>query len=248
MELNINKCSVLSITLKRISIFHDYITLGAMPKRVTNHNYLGVTISSDLNWLKHVKIFIIRLAEPLVFLKEPYPPAHKVCNLLPTKCLFAPKLNMLVKSGTSIQCNVFRKLNKFIFHEYRRDTDTSHLINRLNLDPLYTRRLIQQATMSYKVHYNLVDICPPSYVQNANHISSRTDHPLMYCNKNLLQINANEYYIFPHRMNIWNRLHCSAVSQLIPSVDNFHMFAMPAIRVMVLLSFKFHINLSSFFI
>ena len=47
MKLNINKCSVLSITLKRNSIFHDYDILGAMPKRVTNHDYLGVTLSRD---------------------------------------------------------------------------------------------------------------------------------------------------------------------------------------------------------
>ena len=45
---------------------------------------------------------------------------------------------------------------RFIFKEYRRDTDTSLLINRLNLDSLYTRRLIQQATMFYNIHYNLV--------------------------------------------------------------------------------------------
>ena len=44
-------------------------------------------------------------------------------------------------------------------------------------------------------------------------------------------------------MNIWNRLPCSAVSHVIPSVDNFHKFAIPVIRViMVLLSFKFHMN------
>ena len=67
MELNIN------ITLKRNSIFHDYNMLGAMLKRVTNHDYLGVTISSYLNWLRHVKKIIIRLADPLVYIKEPYP-------------------------------------------------------------------------------------------------------------------------------------------------------------------------------
>ena len=69
MELNINKCSVLSITLKRNSIFHDYDILGATLMRVTNHDYLGVTISSDLNWLRHVKKFLIRQAEPLVVAK-----------------------------------------------------------------------------------------------------------------------------------------------------------------------------------
>ena len=33
-------------------------------------------------------------------------------------------------------------------------------------------------------------------------------------------------------MNIWNRLPCSAVSHVIPSVGNFHKFAISAIRVM----------------
>ena len=37
----------------------------------------------------------------------------------------------------------------------------------------------------------------------------------------------NLYYIY-----IWNRLPCSAVSHVIHSVDNFHKFAIPAIRVM----------------
>ena len=54
MKLNINKCSVLSTTLKRNYIFHDNNILGATHKRVTNHDYLGVTISSNINWLRHV--------------------------------------------------------------------------------------------------------------------------------------------------------------------------------------------------
>ena len=67
MELNINKCSVLFITHKRNYIFHDYDILGETLKRVTNHDYLGVTISSDLNWLHMQQKFIIRLAKPLVY-------------------------------------------------------------------------------------------------------------------------------------------------------------------------------------
>ena len=55
MELNVNKCCVLSITLKHNSIFYDYDKIGAIHKRVTNNDYLGVAISSDPNWLWHVK-------------------------------------------------------------------------------------------------------------------------------------------------------------------------------------------------
>ena len=145
---------------------------------------------------------------------------------------------MLKKCGTCILSNVLRKLNKIkeiyavIFQECRRDNDTTLFINRTNLDSLYTGRLIQQATMYYKINYNHVDICPPSYIQHADHISSRTDHTLKYCNKIPLQINAYEYSFFPRSMNTWNRLSSSAVSHVIPSVDNFHKFAIPAIRVM----------------
>ena len=77
MKLNINKCYVLSSTLKRNSIFGDNDILGATHKRVANHDYLGVAISSDLNWLRRAKKCIIRLEEPLVYLKEPFLPGHK---------------------------------------------------------------------------------------------------------------------------------------------------------------------------
>ena len=93
MELNINKCSVLSITVKH----------GTTPKQVTNHDYLGLTISSDLNRFGHANFFLRRLAERLVYLKQPYHPAHKTRTPLPTKCLYTLNLNMLVKSGTHIQ-------------------------------------------------------------------------------------------------------------------------------------------------
>ena len=77
IELNINKCSVLSITIKRHSIFHDHNILGTTLKRVTNHDYLGVTTSSDPSWLNHAKKFQTRLEEPLANLKEPHLPADK---------------------------------------------------------------------------------------------------------------------------------------------------------------------------
>ena len=51
-------------------------------------------------------------------------------------------------------------------------------------------------------------------------------------------------------MNFWNRLPCSAVSHEIPSVDNPHKFAIPAIRVMQPLNdaalIKFHMNVYLF--
>ena len=177
-------------------------------------------------------IFKWDFADKCWFIISALSPCSQNVKSIAYKMLVRPQLEYAseVWSPYTMKCikkieQIQRNSCRFIFHEYCRDTDTSLLINRLNLDSLYARRLIQQATMFYKIHYSLVDICPPSYIQHANHISSRTDHPLKYCNKNPLQINAYKYSFFPRSMNIWNRLPCSAVSHVIPSVDNFHKFA-----------------------
>ena len=84
--------------------------------------------------------FLIRLAEPIVYLKrEIYclqnacsrqlEYASEVCNPYAMKCF--QKIEQIQRNSC-----------RFIFHEYRRDTDTSVLINRLDLDSLYTRWLI----------------------------------------------------------------------------------------------------------
>ena len=57
MELDINKYVVFFITLKHNYGFHDYNLLGTMLRRIRNHDYLDVAMSSDVNWLNHVKKF-----------------------------------------------------------------------------------------------------------------------------------------------------------------------------------------------
>ena len=177
MELDSDKCPVLSMTLKRYSSFHDNDILGAKHMLATSHDYLLVALSSDLNWLRHAKIIIIRLPIPLVSLK---PIANKV--------LVRPLLEYDGESWKNHTMKCAKKIwqihgnsCRFIFQECRRNTNTTGLINRLNLVYLNTSWLIQWTTMFYKIHYNLVDICPPSYIQHANHIPSRTDHPLRHC-------------------------------------------------------------------
>ena len=159
-----------------------------MLKRVTNNDYLGVAISSDLNWLRHVTKIYNKASRTLGLLNRTLSPCSQNVKSIAYKMLVRPKLEYAseVWNPYTMKCiqkieQIQRNSCRFIFHEYRRVTDTSLLINRLNLDSHYTRRLIQQANMSYKIHYNLIDICPPSYMQQASHISSRTDHLLKYC-------------------------------------------------------------------
>ena len=92
MELNINKCSVLSITLKCNSIFHDYNILGATLMRVTNHDYLGVTISSDPNWLRHITKISNKVSRTLGLLKRTLFPCSQNVKSIAYKMLVRPQL------------------------------------------------------------------------------------------------------------------------------------------------------------
>ena len=92
MELNINKCSVLSITLKCNAIFHSYNILGAMPKRVTNHDYLGVTISSDLSWIRHVTRISNKASRTPGLLRRTLSPCSQNVRSIACKMLVRPQL------------------------------------------------------------------------------------------------------------------------------------------------------------
>ena len=131
--------------------FHDYNILGATLKRVTNHDYLGVIISNDLNWLRHVKKNSNKTSRTLGLLKRTLSPCSQNEKSIAYKMLVRPQLEYAseVWSPYTMKCikkigQIQRNSCRFIFHEYRRDTDTSFLINRLNLDSLYTRTQLQK--------------------------------------------------------------------------------------------------------
>ena len=88
-----NKCSVLFITLKRNSIFHDNNILGATLKRVSKHDYLGVTISSDLSWLSHVTNISNKASRILGLLKRTLSPRSRNVKSIAYKVLVRPQLN-----------------------------------------------------------------------------------------------------------------------------------------------------------
>ena len=138
---NISEYSVLSITLKRNSSFYEYNTLGTTHKRVTNHDYHGVAISCNLNWLNHITKVSNKASRTIVLLKRTLQNMKSIAY----KTLVYPQLQYsseVCKSNTMKCINKIEELQinacRFITQDYRRDTDTSLLINRLNLDSLYT--------------------------------------------------------------------------------------------------------------
>ena len=178
MDFNIKKCVILSITLKRKPNYFNYNISGQQLERVNKHDYLGVIISNKLNWSEHISKITGKASRNLGLLKRTLSPCSQNVKNTAYKMLVRPQ----VEYASEVWNPYTKKLNqkieqiqrnscRFVFHDYRRQTDVLPLIHKLHWDSLYTRRLIQQATMFYKIHYNLVDINPPHYIQSATHIS-----------------------------------------------------------------------------
>ena len=239
MDFNIKKCVILPITLKRKPSHFDYYILGQKLERVNKHDYLGITISNDLKWTNHIAKISGKASRTLGLLKRTLSPCSQHVKDTAYKMLVRPQLEYAsevwnphtLKSTKKID-QIQRNACRFVFHDYRRQTDVIPLLQKLHWDSLYTRRLIQQATMLYKIHYHLVDIYTPHYIKPAFHISNRIDHPLKYCNTNTVVLNTFKYSFFPRSISIWNRLPPSAVLHVTPSVIAFQTVAIPAIRCM----------------
>ena len=54
MQLNPSKCFVMRITRKRDPVIYDYKLMGHSIESVSQHPYLGVELSSKLDWGHHI--------------------------------------------------------------------------------------------------------------------------------------------------------------------------------------------------
>ena len=127
MELN----ALSSITLKRNSIFHNNNILGALPKRVTNHDYLGVTISSDLNWLRHVKKNYIKTSRILGIPKRTLSPCSQNVKSIAYKMLVRPQFEYASEVWNPYTMKCIQKIQ-------RNHADSSFMNTIDTLTPLFS--------------------------------------------------------------------------------------------------------------
>ena len=70
MHFNASKCHVLSISRKQKPVSFPYTISGVQLERVRHHPYLGVELSSDLNWGPHLDISIPKAQRTLNLLRR----------------------------------------------------------------------------------------------------------------------------------------------------------------------------------
>ena len=92
MEFNVQKCAVLSITRKRKPSHYQYSIFGQPFANVDQHDYLGITIASDLRWNSHCNNVFKKSNKTLGLLRRTLAPCSEDVKTKAYESLIRPGL------------------------------------------------------------------------------------------------------------------------------------------------------------
>ena len=235
MSFNVKKCAIMSVTLKKKPSLFSYTIHGEELHRVSQHDYLGVTISNDLNWSKHCQKTAAKASRTLGMLRRTLSACSADVKARSYLSLVRPQLeygseawNPHANNDVKRLENIQRQATRFVFQDFRRTTSVTPLIQQLQWDSLQTRRLLNQSVMFYKIQHQLINI---SFSPHFQHVSSsiRRNNSLCYQQPNS-NVDVYAYSFYPRTIRIWNRLPEAVVCA--PSICAFKPIALNAISAM----------------
>ena len=146
-----------------------YYLHGKELKHVPHIKYLGVNISHDLRWDKHIDSITLKATNTLNFLRRNINIRNSHAKLQAYKSLVRPILeysstvwdpytNKLINQIEMVQ----RRAARFALHRYNRTSSVGCMLQILHCSTLAERRRVARLSMFYKIQNQLVAIDPCS--------------------------------------------------------------------------------------
>lgn len=218
MEFNPNKCVVLNISKKKQKICFNYRLHGQTLEVVDSAKYLGVSISEDLSWNKHIDNITTTANKTLGFIRRNILTKKENIKEVAYKTLVRPQLEYAssvwsphTKSNIDKIEKVQRRAVRWVKQDYSYYSSVTSMQSQLGWQTLQDRRDLSRLIMFYKIMYGLVAISLPPYLERPMRVS-RHMHPL-----SLRQVHTSSNYFkfsfFPYTVVLWNSLPASVVLQ-----------------------------------
>jgi len=225
MKFHPAKCHVLHVTRSR-NVRKSIYTLHKTRLEVQESTkYLGVTLSSDLRWSKHINAVKAKASQKLGFLRRnmrvnsPHIKAQLYsCIVRSTmeysSTVWSPHEEKYISSLESVQ----RKAARWVLNRHQRTESVSAMLTQLGWLSLAERRLINRLAMLYKITNCLAHV-PHSFLthstqtRNTRHSNMHTFAPFAP------RTDYFKYAFFPQTASLWNTLPSSVLTS--PSVDVF---------------------------
>lgn len=223
MKLNLEKTVYMTITNKKASFSFPYNISSHLLTEVSEYKYLGVTITKNLSWNKHVSNVCSSAFRKLCFLRHKLKLAPPELKKLTYFSIIRPSLEYActvwdpyTKRNIEALEMIQRKAVRFIFSKYRVTDSPTTLMQTHGIETLQLRRKIQRLKLlfllkNHKLSMNADPFLKPNTTRQTrnHHTQSLTPYSA--------RINAFKYSFFPRTIEEWNR--CSP--DLLTRADSF---------------------------
>ena len=171
MQFNTDKCEVMRITNKRNPLICKYYIHNTQLPSVKDAKYLGVTVSSDLPWNKHMDNIVKKAIISLNFLKRnlngcPTYVKDKCYKSLVrpileySSCVWDPHTQRNINKPEMLQ----RKAARFVKGNLDRTSCVTTMLTDLRWNTLQERRMQSKSVILYRIVHNLVAIPATSFL------------------------------------------------------------------------------------
>ena len=224
MEFHPQKCQVIPITRNRNIILNKYTLNGHTLEVTKEAKYLGVTLTSDLKWNKHIDNITSKANKTLGFIKRNIRISSPKIKTQAYNSLVRPLLEYAspvwdphTKQNIDQIEKVQRRAARYVSNCYHRTSSVTTLLQTLGWRTLATRRQEARLILFYKIVHGFVNISPPDYLLPFTR-PSRLHHMHAF----QIPHSSSDYHLysfFPWTIRTWNSLPAEIVSQ--PSLDFF---------------------------
>ena len=216
MEFHPEKCEVLRVSRKRSIIKHEYKLSGKVLATADTVKYLGVTITADLRWNRHIDNITSKANRTLSFLKRNLRVSSTTVKTSAYYSLVRPTLEYAcvawdpyTKENINKLEMVQRRAARFVLGRYNYTSSVTEMLQELNWMPLEQRRQRQRLAMLYKINNGLVEIDKENL-----QLQRRRQSRHVNCEGFEVPASRTNYHMWsfiPRTTREWNRLPDSVV-------------------------------------
>ena len=222
MSFHPDKCKVLRINRKKEPRIFNYNLRGHNLEACNHEKYLGVTLSSDATWDKHINNITNKASNTLSFIRRNIKSAPQDIKSTAYTTLVRPQLEYASTVWDPYQDNHINKIEKiqnqaarFVLHDYDWSHSVTNMKAQLGWQPLQHRRIASRLVMLYKITHAIVAIPSTPYLAIATG-PVRRNHSFVYTQKHS-KANYQLYSYLPRTIVQWNRLPAFVVE--VPPID-----------------------------
>ena len=229
MRFNAAKCNIMRVSRIRLPFLYSYKLSGQVLDEIKDSKYLGVTISDNLDWSKHITT--TKANARLSFIKRNL----KDCPHKLKEIAYFSLVRSFVDYASAVwdphqKFNqeklemVQRRATRFVKSRYKRTDSVTAMLDELGWPILSKRRKDARLILFYKIINNLVQV-PHEHILIKAYEGTRkkNNHKCRH-----IAVNTSQYRqsFFPKTVGPWNQLSFADS----PTLENFRINLMSTNR------------------